>query len=197
MHAIALSEFGGPEVLEVRDIPIPDPGPNQLRVRVRASTVAKIDVSTRNGAISAGGLLAPHEDIGLGWDVAGTVDAVGDGVRRFAVGDDVIGLRDLLFAFPGAHAEYVVLHEGALADAPSGTPHEQAATLPLNGLTADRALALADLRPGQTLLVTGAAGGVGGFALSLAEAARAHELVEAGGQPGSIVLLSAAACGAS
>jgi NADPH2:quinone reductase len=76
MYAIALSDFGGPEVLEVREIPIPEPGPAQLRVRVRASTVAKIDISTRNGAISRGGLLAPHEDIGLGWDVAGTVDAL-------------------------------------------------------------------------------------------------------------------------
>jgi NADPH:quinone reductase-like Zn-dependent oxidoreductase len=84
------------------------------------------------------------------------------------VGDEVIGLRDLLFAFPGAHAEQVVLHEGGLAPAPRGTPYEQAATIPLAGLTADRALALADLQPGQTLLVTGAAGGVGGFVLELA-----------------------------
>jgi NADPH:quinone reductase len=104
----------------------------------------------------------------LFWDVAGTVDAVGAAVRRFAVGDDVIGLRDLLFAFPGAHAEYVVLHEGAVAHAPRGTPHERAATVPLNGLTADRALTLAGLQPGQTLLVTGAGGGVGGFVLELA-----------------------------
>jgi NADPH:quinone reductase len=106
--------------------------------------------TTRNGAISQAGLLAPHHDIGLGWDVAGTVDAVGAGVRRFAVGDEVIGLRDLLFAFPGAHAEYVVRHEGALAHAPRGTPHEHAATIPLAGLTADRAPALAGLQPGQT-----------------------------------------------
>src|SRR5258708_32464148 len=74
MYAIAISDFGGPDVLEVRDIPIPEPRLGQLRVRVRASTVAKIDISTRNGAISRGGLLAPHEDIGLGWDVAGTAD---------------------------------------------------------------------------------------------------------------------------
>jgi NADPH:quinone reductase-like Zn-dependent oxidoreductase len=168
MYAIALSGFGGPEVLEVRDIPTPEPGPGQLRIRVRASTVAKIDISTRNGDISRSGLLAPHDDIGLGWDVAGTVDAVGASVRRFAVGDDVIGLRDLLFAFPGAHAEYVVLHEGAVAPAPRGMPHEHSATIPLAGLTADRALGLAGLDPGQTLLVTGAAGGVGGFVLELA-----------------------------
>jgi NADPH:quinone reductase len=168
MLAIAVPKFGGPEVVELRDIPIPEPGPGELRVRVRASTVAKIDISTRNGAISQAGLLAPHPDIGLGWDVAGTVDAIGDGVSRFGVADEVIGLRDLLFAFPGAHAEYVVLHEGALARAPRGTPHGHAATIPLAGLTADRALALAGLQPGQTLLVTGAAGGVGGFVLELA-----------------------------
>jgi NADPH:quinone reductase len=168
MYAIAVSDFGGPEVLQLRDIPIPQPGPGQLRVRVRASTVAKIDISTRNGAISHAGLLAPHQDIGLGWDVAGVVDAVGAGGRRFTVGDEVIGLRDLLFAFPGAHAEYVVLHESALAHAPSGRSHEQAATIPLAGLTADRALALTGLQPGQTLMVTGAAGGVGGFVLELA-----------------------------
>jgi NADPH:quinone reductase-like Zn-dependent oxidoreductase len=130
--------------------------------------VAKIDISTRNGAISQAGLLGPHQDIGLGWDVAGSVDAVGDGVGRFGVGDDVIGLRDLLFAFPGAHAEYVVLHESALARAPRGTTDAQAATIPLAGLTADRALALTGLAPGQTLLVTGAAGGVGGVVLELA-----------------------------
>jgi NADPH:quinone reductase-like Zn-dependent oxidoreductase len=168
MLAIAVPEFGGPEVLELRDVPIPQPGPGQVRVRVRASTVAKIDISTRNGAISQAGLLGPHQDIGLGWDVAGTVDAVGDGVGRFGVGDDVIGLRDLLFAFPSAHAEYVVLHESALARAPRGTTDAQAATIPLAGLTADRALALTGLAPGQTLLVTGAAGGIGGFVLELA-----------------------------
>jgi NADPH:quinone reductase-like Zn-dependent oxidoreductase len=168
MYAIAVSDFGGPGVLELRQIPVPEPATGQLRVRVRASTVAKIDISTRAGAISQAGLLAPHEAVGLGWDVAGTVDAVGPGARRFTAGDEVIGLRDLMFTFPGAHAEYVLLDEPAVAHAPRATPHEQAATIPLAGLTADRALGLAGLEPGQTLLVTGAAGGVGGFVLELA-----------------------------
>jgi NADPH:quinone reductase-like Zn-dependent oxidoreductase len=168
MIAIAVPEFGGPDVLELRDVPIPQPRPEQLRIRVCASTVAKIDISTRNGAISQAGLLGPHHDIGLGWDVAGTVDAVGDGVGRFGVGDEVIGLRDLLFVFPGAHAEYVILHESALANAPRKMTYVQAATIPLAGLTADRGLALTGVGPGQTLLVTGAAGGVGGFVLELA-----------------------------
>ena len=148
MLAIAVPEFGGTEVVELRDVPIPHPGPGQVRVRVHASTVAKIDISTRNGAISQAGLLGPHQDIGLGWDVAGIVDAIGGGVGRFAAGDEVIGLRDLLFAFPGAHAEYVILHQSTLARAPRGTTHVQAATIPLAGLTADRALALTGLAPG-------------------------------------------------
>ncbi|GIH05452.1 NADPH:quinone reductase [Rhizocola hellebori] len=104
---------------------------------------------------------------GLGWDVAGHIDATGAGVTRFQTSDAVIGLRDLLFA-PGAHAEYVVLDESAVAPAPASVPLTDAGTLPLNALTADRALDLAGLEPGATLLVTGASGGVGGFALQLA-----------------------------
>jgi NADPH2:quinone reductase len=133
MIAIAVPEFGGPDVLELRDVPIPQPGPEQLRIRVRASTVAKIDISTRNGAISQAGLLGPHHDIGLGCDV-----------------------------------EYVILHESALTNAPLKMTNVQAATIPLAGLTADRGLAPTGVGPGQTLLVTGAAGGVGGFVLELA-----------------------------
>jgi NADPH:quinone reductase-like Zn-dependent oxidoreductase len=111
--------------------------------------------------------MAPAAYIGLGWDVAGHVDAIGSGVGRFRVGDPVVGLRDLLFA-GGAHAEQVLLDESAVAPAPKAVSLAEAATLPLNGLTADRALGLTGLHRGQTLLVTGAAGGVGGFALELA-----------------------------
>ncbi|WP_308257811.1 NADP-dependent oxidoreductase [Pseudonocardia lacus] len=158
---------GGPDVLELVDRPLPEPGPGQLRVRVQASTVNPIDLSHRAGRLASAGLTAPSDTIELGWDVAGRVDAVGAGVRSFAVGDAVIGLRDLLFA-PGAHAEHVVLDETALAPAPPGLPPELAAALPLNGLTAARSLDLAAVPAGGTLLVTGAGGGVGGFALELA-----------------------------
>jgi len=158
---------GGPDVLELVDRPLPEPGPGQLRIRVGASAVNPIDLSHRAGRLAEAGLTPPSGPIELGWDVAGRVDAVGDGVRLFAVGDAVIGLRDLLFA-PGAHAEHVVLDQAALAPAPAGLPVELAAALPLNGLTADRALDLAAVPAGGTLLVTGAGGGVGGFALELA-----------------------------
>jgi NADPH:quinone reductase len=167
MRAVIVRRFGGPEVLEIADLPRPEPGVGQLRVRVAAAGVNRIDLSTRSGALSAAGLLPPAPVVGLGWEMAGRVDAVGPGVRRFTTGDQVIGLRDLLSA-PGAQAEWVVLDEGAVAPAPRTVASEVAATLPLIGLTALRSLALTGLDAGRTLLVTGAAGGVGGLLLELA-----------------------------
>jgi NADPH:quinone reductase-like Zn-dependent oxidoreductase len=168
MKALIVREFGGPDRLEVVDLPLPEPGPHQVRIRVAASAVNPIDLSTRNGALAGAGLLGDAVEVSLGWDVSGTVDAVGVGVSRIALGDRVIGLRDILSAMPGGQAECVLLEEGAVAPAPKSATMVEAATLPLNGLTADRSLALADVRAGQTLLVTGAAGAVGGFALQLA-----------------------------
>lgn len=167
MRSLIIREFGGPEVLELVEHDTPVPAAGQLRIRVAASSVNPIDLSARAGRLSDAGLLAPAEVLGVGWDVAGVVGAVGSAVRRFAVGDEVIGLRDLLFA-GGAHADEVLLDESAVAPAPGSVPLSQAATLPLNALTADQALDLTGLRRGDTLLVTGAAGGVGGFALELA-----------------------------
>ena len=162
MRSLVVNSFGGPEVIELVDAPLPEPSPHQLRIRVAASSVNPIDLSTRAGRLVAAGLMVVEGEVGLGWDVAGTVDAVGAEVRTHAVGDHVVGLRNLLFA-PGAHAEHVVLDASAVAPAPRSVPLVEAATLPLNALTADRALDLAALERGQTLLVTGAAGAVGGF----------------------------------
>lgn len=167
MRAVIVRRPGGPEVLEVAELPEPRPGPGQIRVRVAAAAVNRIDLSTRDGALARAGLLPQAAETGLGWDVAGVIDEVGPGVRRRAPGDTVIGLRDVLSA-GGAQAEWVVLDEFATAPAPRTVPAAAAATLPLIGLTADRALALTGLRAGQTLLVTGAAGGVGGLLLQLA-----------------------------
>jgi NADPH:quinone reductase len=167
MKAIVVRRFGGPEVLEIVDTPTPEPGRGQVRVRVAAASVNRIDLSTRNGALAKAGLLAPAPETWLGWDVAGEIDAVGPDVTRFAIGDTVIGLRDVLSAC-GTQAEQVVLDEGAIAPAPTTVSLTLAATLPLIGLTADRALEIAGLHAGQTLLVTGAAGGVGGLVLELA-----------------------------
>jgi NADPH:quinone reductase len=106
--------------------------------------------------------------VGIGWDLAGVIDAVGPDAGRFTVGDPVIGMRDLLTAPIGAQAEQIVLGTGAVAPAPRNWPATEAATIPLNGLTAAQALDLLALRPGQWLPVTGAAGALGGYALELA-----------------------------
>jgi NADPH2:quinone reductase len=110
----------------------------------------------------------PRDVHGIGWDVAGVVDEIGPGVAAFSSGDQVIGLSDHLDVSIGTHAEYVVLDADALAPAPPGVSAAAAATLPLNGLTAAQALDWFALEPGQSLLVTGAAGGLGGFAVELA-----------------------------
>lgn len=168
MKTLIVRRFGGPEVLEIVDRPRPSPGRNQVLVKVAASSVNQIDLSTRAGHLTNAGLLAPADEIALGWDVAGTIEAIGPGVTQFRVGDRVIGLRDLMFTVPGAQAEYVVLDDTAIARAPRTVELTAAATLPLNGITAWRALELAELQPGHTLLVTGAAGAVGGYVVELA-----------------------------
>ncbi|GAA3080875.1 NADP-dependent oxidoreductase [Streptosporangium carneum] len=168
MRAVVVRSFGGPEALEVEDVPVPRTGAGQVRVRVEAAAVNPVDVATRTGALVEFGLVDRREVHGIGWDVAGVVEEVGAGVTGFAPGDRVIGLADRLDVSLGAYAEQIVLDADALAPAPSGATPAQAATLPLNALTADQALDLLNLTEGQTLLVTGAAGGVGGYAVELA-----------------------------
>jgi NADPH:quinone reductase-like Zn-dependent oxidoreductase len=167
MLAVLVRSFGGPEVVEVADVPVPVPGVGQVRVRVGAAAVNPVDFATRSGALHAAGLM-PARVVGLGWDVAGVVDAVGDDVP-FAVGDVVVGLRDRLPTL-GTQAEFVVLDASAVALAPRSVSVEAAGTLPLGGLTAWQALDLLDLPVGASVLVTGAGGSVGGFAVQLAAA---------------------------
>ncbi|RZS32234.1 NADPH:quinone reductase-like Zn-dependent oxidoreductase [Herbihabitans rhizosphaerae] len=167
MRAVVLSSYGGPEVLESADRPRPEPGEREVLVRVEAATVNPVDLGTRMGVFDPGAT-APSAPIGLGWDVAGVIERTGEDVTRFAEGDRVIGLQDQPIVPLGTYAEYVVLGEDAVAAAPAGHTAAEAATLPLNGLTARQALDLLDLREGRTLLITGAAGGVGGYAVELA-----------------------------
>ena len=127
MRSLVVNSFGGTEVLEVVDTPMPEPAPHQIRIRVAASSVNRIDLSTRAGRLADAGLMVPGPMIGLGWDVAGEVDAVGNDVRTFAVGNRVVGLRHLLF-MPGAQAEFVVLDESAVAPAPRSVTLTEATT---------------------------------------------------------------------
>ncbi|MFG1947286.1 NADP-dependent oxidoreductase [Nonomuraea sp. NPDC048826] len=167
MRSVVVRRFGGPETLEIIDTPTPEPGHGQVLVKVKGASLNPIDLSARAGRLTQAGLVAPAAQLSLGWDVAGSVEALGPGAERFQLGDPVVGLRDLLFA-GGTHADYVVLDESALAPAPRSVSLTKAATLPLNALTADRALDLTGLRRGEKLLITGASGGVGGFVIELA-----------------------------
>ena len=168
MRAVLARGFGGVEVLAVAEVPVPAAGPGQVRIRVEAATVNPVDLATRAGALTEAGLLPARDLVGLGWDVAGVVAAVGQGVSGFAAGDRVVGLSDRLDVMLGTHADQAVLDATAVARAPAGISAVAAATLPLNGLTAVQALDRLGLGEGQSLLVTGAAGAVGGFAVQLA-----------------------------
>jgi NADPH:quinone reductase len=168
MKAVIIRGYGGPDVIELADVSVPQPGTGQVRIRVQAAPVHPVDIATRAGRLAEHGLMAASGNVGLGWDLAGIVDALGPGVDRFTTGDMVIGMRDLLTAPVGAQAEQVVLDTDAVAPAPRSVTPVEASTIPLNSLTAAQALDLLALQPGQWLLVTGAAGAVGGYALQLA-----------------------------
>ncbi|MEU1792056.1 NADP-dependent oxidoreductase [Streptomyces sparsogenes] len=168
MRAVVVHEFGGPEALEVVEVPAPEPGAGQIRIRVEAAAVNPVDALVRSGGTVRNGMALPRERYGIGWDAAGTVDALGAGVTGFAVGDRVIGMIDRLDLPLGAYAEYALLEAAEAAPAPAGASAAEAATLPLGALTADQALADLALERGRTVLVSGAAGSVGGFGVALA-----------------------------
>ncbi|MEV1321547.1 NADP-dependent oxidoreductase [Micromonospora arborensis] len=172
MRAVSYAQFGGPEVLQVADVPVPEPGPGQVRVRVAASVVHPVDLMVRAGRFPAP--LPTGLPYTPGWDVAGSVDAVGPAVKEFTIGDEVIGFSPWLQTTAGAHAEYVVLDAAWLTSAPTSVPAAESATLPANGLAAAQALDLLALPAGSAVLVTGAAGQVGGFVLALARASGLH-----------------------
>jgi NADPH:quinone reductase len=168
MKAVVIHRFGGPDVLELAELDVPEPLTGQVRIQVQAAAVNPVDVATRAGSLADHGLMRANGQIGIGWDLAGVIDEIGPDVDRFRAGDPVIAMRDLLTASIGAQAEYVVLDSEAVAPAPSSVSPVQAATIPLNGLTASQALELLALQEGQSLLVTGAAGALGGLAVQLA-----------------------------
>lgn len=133
-----------------------------------AAAINPVDLAVANGGLVELGITAPRPQFGLGWDVAGTLDATGPGVDLL-VGDAVIGLADVNARALKTHAEHVVLDASAVAPAPRGMDVVAASTFGLNGLTALQALDALDLPPGASVLVTGAAGGLGGYAVELAK----------------------------
>ena len=177
MRAVTQQTFGGPEVLQISDVPKPVPLPTEVLVRVRAASVNPVDWKTREGSGMAHVLGAPP--FVLGWDVAGVVEAVGWGVSTLAVGDEVYGMP----WFPraaGGYSEYVTAPARQFARKPVSVTSEEAAAVPLAALTAWQALVdTAKVATGQRVLITAAAGGVGHFAVQFARLLGAHVIATA------------------
>ncbi|MFG2754538.1 NADP-dependent oxidoreductase [Streptomyces xanthophaeus] len=172
MWAVVVDGFGGPERIELAEVPVPHPAAGQVRVRVRAAGVNPVDAAVRTGVFGGAG-----QPIGFGWDVAGEIDEVGPEVTGWSRGERVVGLHYGTVKPLGTHAQYAVLDASAVAAAPVAVDEVTAAALPLSGLTAARAVAQLELAAGASVLVTGAAGMVGGLAVQLA--ARAGLVVTA------------------
>ena len=170
MLAVVAAALGGPEVLQVTELPEPEAGPGQVVVRVRAVCVHPADVAATTGEIPRGPVMPPFSP---GWDIAGEVASVGPDTADFGVGDRVVGMIPwyLTRGAPGGYAELVAVDTEWLVRLPDELDFASAATVPLNAQTADQGLALvslAKLPAGSSILVTGASGGVGGFAAQLA-----------------------------
>ena len=172
MKAITQDTYGSTDVLEFRDLEAPEVGDDDVLVLVKAAGVEVGAWHVMAGKpyllrILGFGLRRPKVPV-RGRDVAGVVEAVGKHVTRFQAGDEVFGTAD------GSFAEYASVPEGRLALKPMNITFEQAAVVPISGGTALQALRKGNLQPGQTVLVVGASGGVGSFAVQLAKASGAQ-----------------------
>ncbi len=169
MIAVGVTEFGGPEALHVVELPDPEAGPGEVRIRVHAATVNPTDTGLRDGRRAAQMKDIPPPYV-PGMDAAGALDQIGAGVSaNLRVGDHVMAVVVPLGSH-GAYSELLVVPAESVARVPAGASDAEASTLPMNGLTTRQALDLLALRPGQTLAVTGAAGAVGGYAVQLGKA---------------------------
>ena len=169
MRAVGVTEFGGPEVLQVVDVPEVHAASGEVRLRVHGVAVNPTDTGIRDGS-RAEALQKDPPPYVPGMDAAGVIDEIGAGTETdLAVGDAVMAMV-VPTGTHGAYRESIVLAADAVSRAPAGATHVEAATLPMNGLTARQSLDQLGLRPGQTLAVTGAAGCYGGYVVQLAKA---------------------------
>jgi len=176
MKAVRFHTYGDPDVLRYEDAEQPVPGAGEVRIRVAATAFNPVDANIRAGFMQGPiPVTLPHTP---GYDVSGTVDALGEGVDSVALGDAVVGFLPMVA--DGASAEYVVAPAETLTAAPAGIPLADAAALPSVGLTAWQALfELGELKAGQRVLINGAGGAVGGYAVQLAKQAGAHVIATA------------------
>jgi NADPH:quinone reductase-like Zn-dependent oxidoreductase len=178
LKAIAIDDYGAPPSLH--DLPVPAPGEGEVLVRVRASSVNGFDVAVAGGYLK--GMMEHHFPVVLGKDFAGTVEAAGPGAASLQAGDTVFGVVTKAALGDGAFGEYVTAPEAYTARVPAGLDLAVAGALGLAGTAALNAVDAIAPRPGETVLISGATGGVGAFAVQLAAARGGHVIATA--QPG-------------
>lgn len=171
MKLIGLTAFGGPEVLAPHDVAEPHAGPGQVRIRVRAAAVSPTDTAVRTGGY---GGPEPSEPLAPGMDAAGVIDEVGEPTGELDTSAWEVGQEVMALALPsgphgGAYVEFLVADADSLSRVPAGLSLEEASTLPMNGLTALQALDRLGIGEGGTFAVTGAAGTLGVYAVTLAK----------------------------
>src|ERR1700744_916840 len=186
MRAVGITEFGGPEALEIVELPEPEAGPGEVRIRVHAAAVNPTNTLLRDGsrAEMLRDVPPPHVP---GMDAAGVVDQIGSGVQTGLQVGDAVRAIVLPRAQHGAYAELVVVPAESVVRAPAGASHAEAASLLMNALTVRAALDALDLRPGQLLAGTGSAGAVGGFAVQLGKADGLQVVADAAPQDEKLV----------
>ena len=178
MRGVGLFEFGGVEVLQVVDLPETHAAAGEVRIRVHAATVNPTDTYLRKGARAEALRMVPPPYI-PGMDIAGVIDEIGvDTTTDLAIGDAVMAMV-VNSASHGGYRESIVLFADSVVRTPAGSTLIEAATLPMNGLTARQSLDQLALRPGQALAVTGAAGCYGGYVVQLAKADGLHVIADA------------------
>jgi NADPH:quinone reductase-like Zn-dependent oxidoreductase len=174
-RAVGISEPGGPEVLTVIDRAVREPAPGEVRIAVAAAAVNPADTAVRGRGVDN---VPPPWTPGM--DAAGAVESVGESVDRLSPGEEVMAVVSPRRPEGGAQAELVVVPAASVVPIPEGCSVEQAATLPMNGLTALLSLELLGLEPGQTLAVTGAAGQLASYAIPLAKEQGLRVIADAG-----------------
>jgi NADPH:quinone reductase-like Zn-dependent oxidoreductase len=162
MKAVRFDDYGPVDVLDVREVPVPEPGPGQVLIRVKAAGINPGEAKIREGALHE--LWPATFPSGQGSDFAGVVDKLGPDVTALTPGDEVIGWVDTR----SSQAEYLVAEAANLTRKPAGLPWEVAGAIPVVGFTAWAMVRAVDVRPGDTVVVSGAVGGVGSIAVQLA-----------------------------
>jgi NADPH2:quinone reductase len=191
MRAVVYERFGGPEVLELRDWPEPEPAAGQLLVAVQAAGVNPVDAQNR----ASGDWARLEPPVIPGYDFSGVVEAVGRDADGWAIGDEVFGGLPVRVTRSGSYAEYVAVDAGIVAAKPKEVSWAEAAAMTVAGCTAHEALGRLRLEPGEWLLICGAGGGVGSFAVQIGAAAGARVVALASARHHELLgELGAAAC---